>query len=254
MNNLIPTKRVPEQGKRSFDCPRCGAFSGQKWHELKHESKLTRGTTYIRASDMKSQEGHIIGSGSPQPVGVPISVPYWTMSECDACGDCSVWRGSELAFPVKAISILPNDEMPEAIKELFLEAAMVSTVSTRAGAALARLTLESLLKYVDPKAPSKMNLEGRISRMSPELSSTTRKMLEVVRHVGNESAHSLSLDENSVLLVLSDRGLEFTPVIFGAINQIVDELIAKPKLAEVLYEALPDKVLNELERKSKSAH
>jgi len=128
--------------------------------------------------------------------------------------------------------------MPEDARELYDEARAVLAVSQRAGAALARATLERLLRSLDPEA-GKVDLASRIERIMPKVSSSLAQMLTVVRHVGNKSLHVEDDPDEATVLVLSDEQAEVSGLLFESINALVDELVTKKKVAEAIYSKLP---------------
>lgn len=176
----------------------------------------------------------------------------WGMSICRACENASVWRGKDLIYPQKAPGRAPSDDMPEAARELYEEARAVATASRRAGAALARASLECLLKELDPEAPKKSNLDDRIDRIRDKVSTATFKMLTLARHVGNKSLHVDNVPDNAVLLLLSDDDEMFLDDVFESINMVVDEMITKPNIIDNRYEQLPPGVRDNAEKSTGS--
>jgi len=64
---------------------------------------------------------------------------------CVSCEKQSIWVNSELVYPETNKVDNPNDDLPEKVKEIYLEAAKISDASPRASAALLRLALQELL-------------------------------------------------------------------------------------------------------------
>ncbi|HKO20913.1 MAG TPA: hypothetical protein VJU82_18720, partial [Acidobacteriaceae bacterium] len=87
----------------------------------------------------------------------------WNAAKCTSCEQWSVWHLDQMVFPLARLGEQPHADMPEEVRALYQEAAAVAAVSRRAGAALARTTLERLIKYLDPDAPKKANLASRIT-------------------------------------------------------------------------------------------
>jgi hypothetical protein len=57
------------------------------------------------------------------------------------------------------------------------------------GAALARCTVERLIKAPDPDAPTRANLDARIERIKSQVSVPLGEMLDVLRVTGNGTLH-----------------------------------------------------------------
>jgi|GEM_PF-3022862 len=129
--------------------------------------------------------------------------------------------------------------MPDPVRELYDEASRVAAVSPRAGAALARATLERLLKLLDPDASKSDRLDDYIARVVPRVNAATAKLLTLIRHVGNKSLHVEDIPDDAVVLLLSDDDAGLLGVMFETINSVVDELITRPKQADLLYDAVP---------------
>ncbi|MFC6090678.1 hypothetical protein [Saccharothrix lopnurensis] len=79
--------------------------------------------------------------------------------------------------------------MPAEVRELFEEARAVAGVSRRAGAALARATVERLIRILDPDAPEKAKLDQRIERIKDRLTPQTAQLLDVLRVTDNGALH-----------------------------------------------------------------
>jgi hypothetical protein len=133
--------------------------------------------------------------------------------------------------------------MPPDVMELYNEARDVMAVSRRAGAALARATLEKLLKRLDPGQPAGATLAQRIDVTMPSVSSSLGEMLTIIRHVGNKALHAEDEPDDAVLLVLDETQTELVALIFEAINELVDERITKPATTKRFIGLVPEDVL-----------
>lgn len=236
-----PISRSPKLNSDRFICPRCNSFAAQKWHELQYRGP---GGSFINAADTEwsAKETENISD-----TGVDSS---WRMSECTSCRHRSVWRAEQLIYPATSPAPVPSEDMPATVRELYDEASAVSAVSARAGAALARATLERLLKALDPEAPKGSRLDGYIARVIPNVNVATGKLLTLVRHVGNKSLHVEDAPDDAIVLLLSDEDAVLLGVLFETINDVVDELITRPKQAALLYDAVPATVRAAAEAKA----
>ncbi|KJC65195.1 DUF4145 domain-containing protein [Agreia bicolorata] len=165
----------------------------------------------------------------------------WTMSRCESCNQMSVWRNDVLMYPSASLIPPPANDMPANAAVLYEEARQVLPHSRRAGAALGRATLERLLRTLDPEA-GKTQLDERIARMESRVSSSLWELLTVLRHVGNKAVHVDDEADGLVAIYLDDGGTELAEAMFEAINELVDELVTKPKRVRGFFEKLPDGV------------
>ncbi|WP_231567039.1 DUF4145 domain-containing protein [Frigoribacterium sp. MEB024] len=159
-----------------------------------------------------------------------------------------------MIWPREADGPLAHRDMPANVRELYEEARLVAPLSRRASAALARASLERLLRTLDDEAPAKARLDERIARLAPKVSSALARNLTVLRYIGNDALHGTDEEAELVALYLdasSEAGI--ADVIFSAINELVDELITKPAEAERLFMQLPEGVRTAAERKAKAA-
>ena len=143
----------------------------------------------------------------------------------------------------------PHAMMPPEARELYVEATQVIGISRRAGTALARAALERMLRTLDP-IDGRIDLAGRIDRVLPRVSSSLGQMLTVIRHVGNRSLHVDDSSDEIMTLVLDPQDVEIVELIFISMNDLVEELIARPDRAKAIYDRLPAAVR---ERVGKSA-
>lgn len=170
----------------------------------------------------------------------------WFHSRCAACSRGAVWRGDELVYPQSSSTVQPHPEMPEAAKELYLEAAAVLPHSKRAAAALARAALERLLRGL-PNAQPKDRLADLVAALSTSVSPTLWQLLTLLRFIGNDSLHGDGSSE-LVTLYLDGDAAEIVEPVFGAINSIVEEVIVQPAEAARLYAMIPEGVRMSAER------
>ncbi|MBW4042768.1 MAG: DUF4145 domain-containing protein, partial [Acidobacteria bacterium] len=158
-----------------------------------------------------------------------------------------------MVYPLVGPATAPHEDMPEHVRSLYEEARRVAAVSRRAGAGMARTTLEYLLKQVLPEVgvtikPSD-RLDGLLALAEPEVSSGLRKRLEVVRFAGNKSVHVEAAPSDVMVLVLDEEDEAILGLLFQTVNDLVDELITRRKQTEDAYAMLPEGVLANIERK-----
>lgn len=173
----------------------------------------------------------------------------WAVSTCAACSRRSLWRNEAIIFPTAPGAPAAHYDMPAAAREIYDEARLVLSISRRAGAAMARATLERLLRDLDSEAEAKSTLDRRIARVVPQVSSGLGGVLDVIRHAGNKSVHAEDEVDDVLVLVLDDEDIEVVDLLFSAINELVDELITKPKRHADLVDKLPRSVRDGIARR-----
>nr|WP_254304607.1 DUF4145 domain-containing protein [Rathayibacter sp. VKM Ac-2835] len=132
--------------------------------------------------------------------------------------------------------------------ELYDEARAVAGISRRAAAALARAALERLLQSIRPEFVGR--LDDLIAHVTPDLSTSTARLLGALRHVGNKSLHVDDELDDFVALYLGQIDSGVVELLFAALNDVTEELVAKPAQADRFYAMLPDGVRGTIERKS----
>jgi Domain of unknown function (DUF4145) len=127
------------------------------------------------------------------------------------------------------------------VRDLYEEAAAVAVVSPRAGAAFARVTVERLIKHLDPRAPVRATLEQRIARIKEQgISTPLGQMLDMVRVTGNDAVHVNDQPNDLMMLVLDDKqSPELVRLLLQAANDLVDERITRPRFTEELWGRSP---------------
>ena len=135
-----------------------------------------------------------------------------------------------MIFPQHGGAPPPADDLPEDIKDDYLEAASVLGLSPRSSAALLRLALQKLLAELGGKGKNINDDIGSLVKAGVPLE--MQKVLDSVRVIGNEAVHPGVLD----LKDDQDTALK----LFGAINLIVKRLITEPKEIEELYARVPE--------------
>ena len=116
---LNPTR---EYKANTFHCPHCGVYTKQKWRNV------AKGV--ISDNELGFYEGFI---------------PDLYLSFCSKCGDYALWLNDKLIYPALSTAPWPAENMPESVKEDFLEARDIVFASPKAACALLRLALKKLM-------------------------------------------------------------------------------------------------------------
>lgn len=228
-------EKVPSYKSDKFECPHCIVIAQQHWFDAasaaKHTSFIIRHTflnyrTNILDYQQKTIQSFIESSRNSIEAEVKANVPAsFSIATCTACGEITFWIDKSLIFPRKTSLPLPNIDMGEDIKSLYLEAATIFIDSPKGATALLRLALQKLLKQL---GESGENINNDIKMLvSKGLSPKIQQALDILRVVGNNAVHpgQIDIDDNS----------EIALKLFHILNFIADEMITKPKELEKLY-------------------
>lgn len=221
--------KMPLYQEKAFICPHCGAYARQDWSDCYNE--------IFSKYDGLKYERTIIAN-----------------AKCDACGKFSVWlRGdnknsSIMIYPDTAIAPMPNNDMPENVKELYNEARDIVNKSPRGATALLRLALDKLCDEIcsDCKQPK---YNGKISDkigllVANGLSDKLQQAFDFVRVTGNDAVHELGLID------VKDNP-EIANALFGLLNFIVEKMITENKQIDDLYNLIPKSRRDKIEERNK---
>ncbi len=190
----------PKLHQQSFTCPNCGVLAKQNWS--------ARG---LKFENFAEQQKCILGSAT-----------------CQHCNETSIWIKNKMYFPDTGNSPFPNPEMPETVKNLYLEAASISNKSPRGAAALLRLAIQVLCKEL---GESGKNINTDIGKLVEKgLPEIVQQSLDVVRVTGNDAVHPGQIDTDNP---------ETVGQLFDLINVIIEYMIALPKKVSGIYSTLP---------------
>lgn len=192
----------PEHQKKSFTCFYCGVLSQMDWSPL-----AVFGTSKILLD----------------------------IAQCQHCYEISYWfdhghgeNSKKLIHPVSSAVPMPHADMPESARADYLEAREVMPYSTKAAAALLRLTLQKLCIYLGKNK----NINKAIGELVQDgLPVEVQMALDAVRIIGNESVHPGEIQDNEL-----EEGVSKA---FEMMNFIVQDRITKYNQARDLYDMLP---------------
>jgi hypothetical protein len=205
----------PEYKGNQFHCILCGVFASQSWSNV-----------YIH------------------PGGSPIHAGQ-TAVRCSHCWNWSFWLDAteKMIVPSDVPVGPPHPELPADCVLDYSEARDVFGRSSRAAAALLRLCIQKLMPHLGEKGK---NINDDIgSLVSKGLPVVIQQSLDFCRVVGNNAVHPGEIDLND--------SPEIAQQLFGMINFIVDDRIARPKEIASLYATLPEKAREAIEKRDKVA-
>lgn len=200
---------APQFTKPVFTCPHCSVAAAQHWSCL---SELIHG---------KSDN-------------------YW-VSACANCESPAFWRDRALFYPMTLGAEDPNDDLPDDIKNDYLEAAHIVTRSPRGAAALLRLCIQKLCSHLGH--PGKNINDDIAALVKAGLPQKIQQALDVVRVIGNNAVHPGAMD------LQDDK--QVADSLFRLVNMIANATISEPKAVEDLYNTLPQSTLDAIENRDK---
>lgn len=196
----------------SFTCPHCNTYAQMNWEESNFE--------YYN--------------------NIKIFIAF-----CCACCQPSIWYEKKMIYPKLRLVDFPNQDLPDNIKEIYEEAALIVDESPRGACALLRLTLQELMKYL---GQDNKKLDNAIAELVKKgLPLKIQKALDIVRIIGNNAVHPNELDIND--------NSEIAYKLFNMINLIADRMITAENEIEELYKKIPDGAKKAVEKRdSNSKH
>jgi hypothetical protein len=204
---VVSPTDAPYLYAESFYCPHCNAYAHQKW-----------GFAYNYRDSAPGLEQY----------------PGLSVSTCSKCKKFGLWVGTEMVYPICTSAPPPGTDMPENVKEDYLEAGNVCQLSPRSAAALLRLALQKLMPSLGEKGKDINSDIGSLVKKG--LDPPVQQALDAVRVIGNEAVHPGTLD-------LRDD-METAFALFKLLNYIVERMITHPKQIKEIYRGLPDQKLD----------
>ena len=188
----------PSFKETGFHCPHCGVYAHQNWFDVALEG------------------------GSDDP-GETLS-----LGTCEKCSRFSLWIDGEMIYPPSADLPLPRMEMPEEVREVYLEARRTLDASPRAASALLRNAIRGLISHLGETDDIAENLEYLKKQ---GLDDKIQIALQRVRMVGEGAVEPGMID--------SGDGEETARALFEILNLIVDALMVQPRRVDEMLGKLP---------------
>lgn len=250
----------PSIKQTAFDCPHCGAYTTQHWHQLR-TIKLDKTTPTLPDEELrkrltedsdeqqevkarllswidKMQSGAIfLDENKQDPYSFPANNVY--LSECYNCGKFAVWVHDRLVHPSASTAMPANEDLPPDAFQDYEEAGRIGAESPRGAAALLRLAIQKLCIYLGEKGK---NIDDDIASLVKKgLNPTTQKALDAVRVIGNEAVHPGILD------LKDDR--DTVTKLFRLVNIIAEQMISNQKHVNDVYAQIPEAKRKAIEKR-----
>lgn len=215
---MAKTYVKPEKDKYIYTCPHCNTLS-----------QMQRDTHYFD-NDIEVEN-----------YGMRIISNELTIHRCQCCERKMLWIDDTYIYP-DIVSEEANPDMPESVKQLYNEAALISNKSPRAACALLRLAVDTLCHELgETDRDINKNIGALVKKGLPP---TVQQALDVVRVVGNKAVHpgqiAFDVDDNATATML-----------MHLLNMIVTRMISEPNEINCLYQGLPESVKKSIENRDK---
>lgn len=203
---MAKTYITPQKDSNKYTCPHCNTVSQME------------------------RDGHYFQSDKKSKAGILVISNRLTIHRCQCCGKKIIWIDDEYVYP-DIVAEEANQDMPESVKQLYDEAALIYNKSPRAACALLRLAIDRLCNCLgESDRDINKNIGALVSKGLPK---EVQKALDVVRVVGNKAVHpgqiSFDVDDTSTATML-----------MHLLNMIVERMISEPNEIELLYQGLPE--------------
>lgn len=215
---MAKTYVKPEKDKYIYTCPHCNTLS-----------QMQRDTHYFD-NDIEVEN-----------YGMRIIYNELTIHRCQCCGKKILWIDDTYIYP-DIVSEEANPDMPNSVKQLYNEAALISNKSPRAACALLRLAVDTLCHELgETDRDINKNIGALVKKGLPP---TVQQALDVVRVVGNKAVHpgqiAFDVDDYATATML-----------MHLLNMIVTRMISEPNEINCLYQGLPESVKKSIEHRDK---
>jgi hypothetical protein len=259
----MPAPIPPSFAAKSFSCAHCGAHSDQSWfighaqacekdtppYLIQEENASRFGSKKpndemddeqyqkLRTYVLKAFEGVVFLSDFERNYTSSVANVHY--SRCYTCDQLTIWNRDKILFPPNRYEVEPSEDLPPDIRSDFDEARSILNLSPRGAAAILRLIIQKLCKFLGK--PGKHMDADIASLVKDGLDIRVQKALDVVRVVGNEAVHPGQMD------LTDDR--ETASKLFSLVNRIAYDTITHPRELNALYRELPEAKLKAIEKR-----
>ena len=142
-----------------------------------------------------------------------------TIHRCQCCGKKILWIDNTYIYP-DIIAEEANADLPEPVKQLYNEAALIYNKSPRAACALLRLAIDRLCNELgETDRDINKNIGALVKR---GLSVEVQQALDIVRVVGNKAVHPGQID-------IDVDDIETAKILMSLLNMIVTRMLTEPQ-------------------------
>jgi len=218
---MAATYVKPEKGQKKYTCPHCNTLS--QMDVDKHHFPSDEYPEYQNMRTITRVRNGL------------------TIHRCQCCGKKILWIDDTYIYP-DIIAEEANPDMPESVKQLYNEAALIYNKSPRAACALLRLAIDRLCNELgETDRDINQNIGALVKR---GLSVEVQQALDIVRVVGNKAVHpgQIAFDVDNT---------ETAIMLMQLLNIITERMIAEPKKISSLFQNLPQSAKDAIETRDK---
>lgn len=228
---MVKDFNPPQYGSEGFDCPHCLSFSQQDWYgvvnDFKHGGYELEDYLPKRYDDDNSINDFSIDN-------------LLAISQCYKCKNVALWINGLIVFPTTILAPLPNPDMPEDVKSIYMEARSVSAISPRSATALLRLAIEKLLPQVGAKKAKIDSMIGEL--VGNGLPIEVERALDSLRVIGNEAVHPGTIDLDDIQ--------DISLALFKLLNIVVDRMITERNKINEMYSLIPEEKIKGIDNRN----
>lgn len=241
----------PVLNERAFVCPHCEINAEQRWFNrdklikinqylanYTYNQVLERGMSSTSAKNLKAYKEEF---KDELVICLADQIPIeFSVSQCNFCKKICLWHEQERVYPLEVVTEEPNKDMPEEVKDIYLEAVSILNKSPRGAAALIRLALEMLFRHLNVHEST---IDKTIAKLQENgLNPVTVGLLDIIRVYGNSAVHigeiDLSEDKEKAIALLK------------LLNRISYEMISQKKIDQAFLDSFPEGVKNSIKKRS----
>lgn len=252
------TTKPPSIRQRAFNCPHCLTLTSQTWYRT---GAHDLGKDIPDFPDIELRK--MVAEKDSEPDLYPPDFLKWIdtmmsgliflsergdhsyfvnnlfLSQCYHCEKFAIWVHQQLIYPTPMSGPSPNPDLPSNVLRDYEEAGRIVGQSPRGAAALLRLAIEKLCKFLGEHGKD-IN-DDIASLVKKGLSPVVQRSLDAVRVIGNEAVHPGKLD------LKDDTAAAIS--LFQLVNIIAQQMISNPKHADEVYATLPENKRKEIEKR-----
>lgn len=200
---MLLTYSPPTLDSKAFSCPTCGVYAKQDW-----------GLLYRNRLDINN--GRLV-------INTDSKMNSFRATLCENCSGNTIWYQERMIFPFKGTAALPNADMPENVRQDYMEAREIMFLSPKGAAALLRLALKKLFIYLGGKGQQiEEDVHLLIQNGLPPKLVQALHALKVYGHQAIQPGQISDTDD-----------VETVHKLLAFINIICDNQITQPRLIEL---------------------
>jgi uncharacterized protein Smg (DUF494 family) len=158
------------------------------------------------------------------------------ISRCSCCGKNVIYVNRNMVYLSGSSRSPCPIEVPEAIRQDYIEACLVEPYSKKASAALARRCLQNMLRDNGIK---KGDLSKEIDEAMDKLPSHLAESIDAIRHIGNFAAHPIKSSSTGEIVDVEDEEAEWA---LDVLEYLFDFYYVQPAATKRKKEAMNKKL------------